>query len=281
MKKYIAFVLGLVLGLGFVSCSGDDDDEKQNTNGNGKIIAERTVTRYNWVSGRRSKQGEIYLVSKYNKKGQIVSTEYPSDGRKYEYIYDDEGRCIEWNIVDKKSSYNNKFKYEYNGNVSVGYRYSSDGRLRETIKSEYDNEGRLVKETTIYGSSDSNSGYVFTYSYGENTETRTYSNLEDGSLIWQDVDVDDTLNNISKTIRTLANGDKIFIQHTFELDSNGRICKNVGPIVSAEEGVNTAGLAHTQYRERSFNDDGLVKKEHIAVPADNEEYDLEYTYTYY
>ena len=279
MKKYIVFVLGLVLGLGFVSCSGDDDDEKQNTNGNGKIIAERTVTRYNWVSGRRSKQGEIYLVSKYNKKGQIVSTEYQSEGRKYEYIYDDEGRQIEWNVVDKKSSC--KYKFEYNGDVSVMYRYSSDGRLGETVKSEYDKEGRLVKETTIYGPSGSNSGYVFTYSYDENTETRTYTNLKDGSLIWQDVEENDTLNNVSKSIRTLANGDKIFVQHTYEFDSKGRICKDVGPIVSAEEGVNTAGLAHTQYRERSFNDDGLVKKEHIAVPADNVEYDLEYTYTYY
>ena len=141
MKKYIAFVLGLVLGLGFVSCSGDDDDEKQNTNGNGKIIAERTVTRYNWVSGRRSKQGEIYLVSKYNKKGQIVSTEYQTEGRKYEYIFDDEGKRIECNVVDRKSSYKYKFEYNSMGRESVEYKYNQKGELIETIRLEYDSNG--------------------------------------------------------------------------------------------------------------------------------------------
>ena len=50
--------------------------------------------------------------------------------------------------------------------------------------------------------------------------------------------------------------------------------------MSAEEGVNTSGLAHTKYLELSFNDDGRLEKEHISIPADNEEYDLEYTYKY-
>lgn len=307
MKKYIAFVLGLVLGLGFVSCSGDDDDEKQNTNGNGKIVAEMTTTRYDWVSGRRSKQGEIYRVLKYNKKGQIVSTEYQSEGRKYEYIFDDEGKRIECNVVDRKSSYKYKFEYnsmgresveykynqkgelietiklEYdsNGNESVRCRYDSKDELVETVKSEYDDKRRLVKETTIYGPSGSTNGRVWAYIYGENTETRTFTNLKDGSLVWQDVDEKDSHHNTIKSIRTLANGDKILIEYTYEYDSKGRQSKIVGPIVSAEEGVNTSGLAHTKYWERSFNDDGLVQKEHIAVPADNEEYDLEYTYTYY
>ena len=273
MKKNIALLLGLVLGLGFVSCSSDDDDD-ESVNGEGKYLAEELTTRYDWKDGKRSDKGEIYRIIKYNEKGQSVSAEYPSDSYKSEYVYDDEGRRIEWNVT--RNNISEKYEFEYNGNVSVRYHYSSKGKLWETIKSEYDDEGRLVKETTIY----TNSGYVFTFSYGENTETRTYTNLKDGSLIWQDVVENDSHNNISKSIRTLANGDKILFEYTQEYDSKGRICKIVGPIVTAEEGVDTAGLAHTKYWERSFNDDGLVEKEHIAVPADNEEYDLEYTYKY-
>ena len=71
MKKYIALLIGLVLGFGFVSCS-NDDDEDENVNGKGKYLAEMTVTRYDWKDGKRSSEGTLYQVFKYNEKGDCV-----------------------------------------------------------------------------------------------------------------------------------------------------------------------------------------------------------------
>lgn len=277
MKKYIALLTGLVLGFGFVSCSNDDDKD-ENANGEGKYLAEVLIVRYDWKDGKRSGEGKIQNLMKYNEKGHVVSSEYPSDSYKLEYVYNDEDRTTEVNVT--RDDISEKIKFEYNGNVAFRYQYSSNDILMQTVKSEYNDKGRLVKETTSYGSPDSNTGNVYTYSYGENTVTITNTNLKDGSLIWQDVEETDSHNYTTKTVRTLANGDKVLFEYTCEYDSKGRMCKIVGPIVSAKEGVNISGYAHTQYRERSFNEEGLIEKEHITIPADNVEYDLEYSYKY-
>ena len=60
MKKNIALLFGLVLGLGFVSCSNDDDDEK------GTYLAEKSITIYEWKDGKRPSEGKLYNLSVRN-----------------------------------------------------------------------------------------------------------------------------------------------------------------------------------------------------------------------
>jgi hypothetical protein len=51
----------------------------------------------------------------------------------------------------KKLSYKNVFKYNANGNTTELASYSSDGKLKSTIKSSYDVNGNLVGEQTLMG----------------------------------------------------------------------------------------------------------------------------------
>lgn len=89
MKKNIALLLGLVLGLGFVSCSNDDDDEK------GTYLAEKSITIYEWKDGKRPSEGKLYQLYKYNEKEQLISQESPFFGYRQTPIYDANGECIE------------------------------------------------------------------------------------------------------------------------------------------------------------------------------------------
>lgn len=70
MKKNIALLLGLVLGMGFVSCSSDDDDDEY-TNGEGKYLAE-IVNVYNPTPGvlnaERKEEFDFEYTYKYKKK---------------------------------------------------------------------------------------------------------------------------------------------------------------------------------------------------------------------
>ena len=136
MKKNIALLLGLVLGLGFVSCSSDDDE---NTNGE-KYIAEVAVTRYKWKSGIRSPQGTMYQLFKYNEKGQLISNEYLYEYSAL-YVYDDKGMRID--LVDKTSG---KYEYEYNSmdRVSVMRKYDREGKLFRTHNYEYDYNNKKI-----------------------------------------------------------------------------------------------------------------------------------------
>ena len=72
MKKNIALLLGLVLGLGFVSCSSDDDDDDEYTNGEGKYLAEMQTTRYDWKDGKRSNEGKPSQLIRYDKEGRYI-----------------------------------------------------------------------------------------------------------------------------------------------------------------------------------------------------------------
>lgn len=143
MKKNIALLLGLVLGLGFVSCSSDDDDDDEYTNGEGKYLAERIVTRYDWKDGKRSSEGTPYSIYRFNEKGQTINVEYPSDGDRVDIKYDENGMEIENDYqLSNNSSFKNIFEYNSFGKVSVKYRYVED-RLRETWEYKYDNIGNI------------------------------------------------------------------------------------------------------------------------------------------
>ena len=281
MKKNIALLLGLVLGLGFVSCSSDDDDDDEYTNGEGKYLAEMIRTRYDWKDGQRSSEGKTYSIYRYDEKGQIVCSEFLYDRySKYEHIYDDNGREIETNNYDS-DKLSDKLRYEYNsfGKVSVKYRYVED-RLRETWEYEYDNNGRVIKETETYHYVDgtSKTATIFTYGYSEKADTTYLYYPNNGGFYRKSINERDSHNAILRSTVVYANGDTDVLEYEQEYDSKGEIIKSVGPIFV--KGVDPTRYAATQYVDFSYNEDGDPHIMHYKIPAKNEEYDLEYTYKY-
>lgn len=281
MKKNIALLLGLVLGLGFVSCSSDDDDDDEYTNGEGKYLAEMIRTRYDWKDGQRSSEGKTYSIYRYDEKGQIVCSEFLYDRySKYEHIYDDNGREIETNNYDS-DKLSDKLRYEYNsfGKVSVKYRYVED-RLRETWEYEYDNTGRVIKETDTYHYVDgtSKTATIFTYGYSEKADTTYLYYPNNGGFYRKSINERDSHNAILRSTVVYANGDTDVLEYEQEYDSKGEIIKSVGPIFV--KGVDPTRYAATQYVDFSYNEDGDPHIMHYKIPAKNEEYDLECTYKY-
>lgn len=281
MKKNIALLLGLVLGLGFVSCSSDDDNDDEYTNGEGKYLAERIVTRYDWKDGKRSSEGTPYYIYRFNEKGQTISIEYPFYGHRIEVTHDEKGREIE-NNYDLSNNLLYKYISERNsfGRDSIRYRYSGE-RLTETVEYEYDNNRRVIKETdTYYGGIDGNrkTGTVYTYGYGEKADTIYFYHLNDDSFFRKNINEHESNDGRSRTTVVYANGDTDVLEYEQEYDSKGRITKSVGPIFAG--GVDPTRYAATQYVDFSYNEDGSPYILHYKIPSQNEEYDLEYTYKY-
>ena len=280
MKKNIALLLGLVLGLGFVSCSSDDDNDDEYTNGEGKYLAERIVTRYDWKDGKRSSEGTPYSIYRFNEKGQTINVEYPSDGDRVDIKYDENGMEIENDYqLSNNSSFKNIFEYNSFGKVSVKYRYVED-RLRETWEYEYDNNGRVIKETDTYHYVDgtSKTATIFTYGYSEKADTTYLYYPNNGGFYRKSINERDSHNAILRSTVVYANGDTDVLEYEQEYDSKGRITKSVGPIFAG--GVDPTRYAATQYVDFSYNEDGDPHIMHYKIPSQNEEYDLEYTYKY-
>ena len=280
MKKNIALLLGLVLGLGFVSCSSDDDNDDEYTNGEGKYLAEMIRTRYDWKDGKRSNEGTPYSIYRFNEKGQTINVEYPSDGDRVDIKYDENGMEIENDYqLSNNSSFKNIFEYNSFGKVSVKYRYVED-RLRETWEYEYDNNGRVIKETDTYHYVDgtSKTATIFTYGYSEKADTTYLYYPNNGGFYRKSINERDSHNAILRSTVVYANGDTDVLEYEQEYDSKGRITKSVGPIFAG--GVDPTRYAATQYVDFSYNEDGDPHIMHYKIPAQNEEYDLEFTYKY-
>ena len=273
MKKYIALLLGLVFGLGFVSCSSDDDDD-ENINGEGKYLAEMTVTRYNWKDGKRSNEGKLYNRYEYNEKEQLVSRYFGLTGYNMTHTYNADGDMIESRLYSKDNLLN-LYKHEYGNSSLVTYVYNWKNQLVSTVKNEYNHDGKIAKHTEIIDSIGKDYGVVFTYSYSGNTETIEFTNLKDGSFERKVTNEYDSHGNVSKTIKTSAMGWISTGEYINEYDSNGRLQKTTGP--KFDDGT---PYGCTEY---TYNADGTVKKEHYVNNIETysqEEYDLEYTYTY-
>jgi hypothetical protein len=269
-----------VLGLGFVSCSSDDDNDDEYTNGEGKYLAERIVTRYDWKDGKRSSEGTPYSIYRFNEKGQTINVEYPSDGDRVDIKYDENGMEIENDYqFSNNSSFKNIFEYNSFGKVSVKYRYVED-RLRETWEYEYDNNGRVIKETDTYHYVDgtSKTATIFTYGYGEKADTTYLYYPNNGGFYRKSINERDSHNAILRSTVVYANGDTDVLEYEQEYDSKGEIIKSVGPIFV--KGVDPTRYAATQYVDFSYNEDGDPHIMHYKIPAKNEEYDLECTYKY-
>lgn len=282
MKKNIALMLGMVLGLGFVSCSdNDNDDEDQSTRVEDQYLSEITTTRYEWKNGERSSEGKTYEIVRYNEKGQRVSGEnlFYAIKMSYENVYDDNGRLIETSLYESdKFSY--KYTYEYNsyGDMSSESRSTGNGTVR-VVKYDYDDNRRLIQEYEYYKNEEAGQyfeGNTLIHEYGENTYTtyKYYSN----TLLQKSIDEYDSHHGVIKTTVFHDDGSKDVLEYKNEYDSKGRLIKSVGPIYV--EGVAPTIYDYTKYLDISYDEDGKCYKEHYKIPERDEEYDLEYTYKY-
>ena len=269
MKKNIALLLGLVLGLGFVSCSSDDDDD-ESINGEGKYLAERLITRYDWKDGKRSDEGKPYERYEYNEKGLLVSRDF-SLGYKQTYTHNADGEVIESRLY-KNDDLVKLFKHEYGNFSLVTYGYNSKNKLVTTVKNEYSQDGKIIKHTEIVDSISKDYGFVSTYSYSGNTETIVATNLKDGSLNQKHEYEYDSHGNIVKEIYFNYSLQKGYTyENTYEYDAQGRLVSKVCD--------RDYELVHVNY---TYNDDGTIRNEHYINTGEKlfEEYDLEYTYKY-
>ena len=296
MKKNIALLLGLVLGLGFVSCSSDDDDD-ESINGEGKYLAEKLITRYDWKDGKRSDEGKLYEINRYNENGDFVGGDRCTYGYRVDVLYDDKGDLseeISYDLNDLNSIIDRwkiERKYTDSGVVVSSYQYNWKNKLVLTYIREFskesDSDYKLTKWTHIIDSIGKNHGQVYTYSYSGNTETIEVTNLDDGSFSEKIVHELDSHGNVTKTTSTHAGGGTSVSKYEYEYDSHGRLVKKTGPIyVSAS--VFGYIEQNAGYVEYTYNDDGTIWKEHYVdnVSVYNmdkyiqKEYDLEYTYKY-
>ena len=283
MKKNIALLLGLVLGLGFVSCSSDDDDD-ESVNGEGKYLAEELITRYDWKDGKRSDEGTPYQLYKFNANGDYIGGDNYRSGHRVEVTYDDKGDRLEEIVYDLNNlkSITSRYKYEYiyadSGVIVSTYDYNWKNKLVLTYKREFrkiDSDYQLTKWTEIIDSIGKDRGTVSTYSYSGNTETIYRTNLKDGAFSEKIVHEMDGHDNVTKTTISYAKGQISTAEYVNEYDSNGWLLKKTGP--TYDDGT-TYG-----YTEYTYNADGTVKKEHCVTRMgtySEEEYDLEYTYKY-
>ena len=278
MKKNIALLLGLVLGLGFVSCSSDDDDDDY-TNGEGKYLAEMLTTRYDWKNGKRSDEGKPFQLTRYDKEGKFIGEDNFRSGYRVEIIFDTNGDRLEERTYDlndlKTLTSTCKYKYNYVDSTLVISVYNWKGNHVYTFRREYDYAEKLIKSTEIVDSLGKDHGKVYTYSYSGNTETIDVANLKDGSFSERIVHEEDSHGYITKSTVTYCDGSTTSIEYINEYDSNGWLLKRTGPI--HDNGVNYG------YTEYTYNDDGTIKKQHVVSRLNSrqeEEYDLEYTYKY-
>ena len=271
MKKNIALLLGLILGLGFVSCSSDDDDD-ENVNGEDKYLAELLITRYDWKDGKRPDEGKLNQLIKYNKDGRWLGSEY-NDGTRDEYTYDDNGDCIERREYNSNNTliYTSKYEYNYVDSFRVMSVYNWKNELVRTDKNEYSYDEKLIKCTEIIDSIGKDHGSVRIYSYSETTVTMEETNLKDGSFMQKYTREYDSHGNITKMTTSYRLGSIHTDEFSNEYDSNGRLLKT-----TMYNGV----YGYTEY---TYNDDGTVKNQHCVngLNTDYEKvYDLEYTYKY-
>ena len=285
MKKNIALLLGLVLGLGFVSCSSDDDDDDEYTNGEGKYLAEMQTTRYDWKDGKRSNEGKPFQLIRYDKEGRYIGEDNFTSGHRTDIIFDTNGDRLEERVYDlndlKTLTTTCKYEYNYVDSILVISVYNWKGNHVYTYRREYDYTERLIKLTEIVDSIGKDYGNVYTYSYSGNVETIDVTKVKDGSFSERIVHEEDSHGYIIKTTVTYNNGSTTSTEYINEYDSNGRLLKRTGPIYN-----NSVNYGYTEY---TYNDDGTIKKQHVVArlnspkdvgPVQNEEYDLEYTYKY-
>ena len=269
MKKNIVLLFGLVLGLGFVSCSSDDDEK-------GTYLAEKSVTIYEWKNGERPSEGKLYELYKYNEKEQLICQESPFFGYKQTPIYDANGECIEQRFYNYRTDeYIGVDKREYNraDSIFIIYSYNWKYQLVSTTKFEYTYGDKLKRETEIIDSIGKDHGKVWTYSYSGNIKTVDVTNLKDGSLIEKQIYELDSYGYTTKFTRYSYTWEystspiKYEYEYKLAYDSQGRLLRA------------SSSNAYTEY---TYNADGTLKKKRDVSETrfGTDITDYEYAYTY-
>ena len=274
MKKNIALLLGLAVGLGFVSCSSDDDDD-ENINGEGKYLAEMLTTRYDWKDGKRSDEGKLEYLIRYNEKGEAVSLENHFWGYRGVIEYEANGDVIQKLYGINNNAYLGMYKSEFNTIANadssyVEYTYNWKDQLVSTEIHEFTYDGKMVKYTEIIDSIGKDHGKVSTVTHSGNTTTTVVTNLKDGSFIEKYVLEYDSHGNVTKNTSYVNEFNPGYsINNRYVYDSQERLIKKY----DGDYG----------YVEYTYNNDGTIHKEHYVEglnTIDKETYDLEYTYKY-
>ena len=243
------------------------------------------ITRYDWKDGKRSDEGKLYEINRYNENGDFVGRDRCTYGYRVDVLYDDKGDRSEEIIYDLNDlnsiidRWKIECKYTDSGVVEYSYQYNWKNKLVLTYIREFskesDSDYKLTKWTHIIDSIGKNHGQVYTYSYSGNTRTIEVTNLDDGSFSEKIVHELDSHGNATKTTSTHAGGWISTMETVYEYDSNGLIVKKTGP--KYDNGTIYG------YVEYTYNDDGTTRKEHHVDrmnTSSEEEYDLEYTYKY-
>ncbi len=180
MKKIVILLMSALLTLTFVSCNEEEvktDDKKTETVGNIEKEEEKKAPvpdeEYVLYKETYTKTNVVKLYE-YNDKGHLTRvTHNYSDGRVeedlYEYTYNDDGS---WSV-------------------------HQDGYLITEKTSQYDTEGKLIKET--------DSRYTSVYTYSGNTMECKTTNTDGATVTWY-VNTLDEEGRVIKSEDFVANG---------------------------------------------------------------------------
>lgn len=246
MKKFFAVMICMMLALSLAACGGKDGQQTGGADNAAAPAATEAaeesapaVAEGPWVLASSRFNSYMYTDFIYDENGQIVKeiwyneergttgtdsyTYIPQDDgttvvrriadvepiNGYEFIYDQNGICIERNVYSSLSSDPEKKFSEENLDSRTGYEYDEAGRLiRSTqvncgeymngsgtvIEYGYDENGRMISRTEIgYSSGDVISSRKYTYAsegyinhevissatFGESSYDYTYEAIDD------------------------------------------------------------------------------------------------------
>lgn len=233
MKKIAILLLSALLLIAFASCNEEEvKTESGKTETVGKIEEEKKAPvpdeEYVLYKETATKTGVVRLYE-YNDKGHLTRTlhTYP-DGRVEEDLYE----------------------YTYNDDGS--YTVHQDGYLITEKTSEYDTEGRLVKETE--------SRYTTVYTYIDNTVECKATNTDGAITTWY-VDTLDQDGRIIKSEYFYANGKSSgYILYIYDEKGNETAQEHY-----TAEGVKNGGNAVYVWTEE-YDEYGRVIKKTKNIP---------------
>lgn len=234
MKKIIILTLTLILLATFVSC---DEKEKEN--------------KEEAVSGIVEKEEEEKKAPTPDEEYVLYKETYTKNGSNAVYEYNEKGHLTKvlHNYPDGRTE---EDLYEYTYNDDGSYTVHQDGYLISEKTSEYDTEGRLVKE--IEGR------YTTVYTYSENTVEFKKTN-DDGALVAWYVNTLDDDGKIIKAESFIANGESTgYILYIYDEKGNETAQEKYTP-----EGEKNGGNAVYEWTEE-YDEYGRVIEKTKNVP---------------
>ncbi|MBS7565597.1 hypothetical protein KHS38_14385 [Mucilaginibacter sp. Bleaf8] len=100
----------------------------------------------------------------FNDKGQKIELKDSKNGPvKAKLVYDDRGKCVEFNTYDDNKKLSTKQRNTYdNNNLIIAKVYDADGSLKTLYKNKYDDAGKLLHFEELSNGNKSSKKYVYT-----------------------------------------------------------------------------------------------------------------------